>query len=279
MSLRAKFLTTGLLLTLAASLAVSGQEPVKTDAPKAATPTPTPTPAPVNTKDAIKNPTAEQIAETAIFLYGGGGGREKLKQIRRTAIERGRITVANAEGKMEQARYQRWTTRGETIGKEKIRFDQEFPTARYSLVFNEERIFGIFNDQTFTPREDASKAFQNQIRYGVETLLRYKESESKLELVGREKIGGVDMHVVDVIDKQNRKARFYISAKTFRVMMLDYEEEGTKYRRKFYDYNIAQGTLVPYRSVLYAGDKIVEEVDIGTVTYGQKIDDGMYTAN
>jgi hypothetical protein len=62
-------------------------------------------------------------------------------------------------------------------------------------------------------------------------------------------------------------------------MMLEYEEEGTKYRRKFYDYNIAQGTLVPYKSVLYAGDKIVEEIDIGTVTYGQKIDDGMYTAN
>ena len=285
MSLRAKFLTTGFLLTLAAGLAVSGQEPAKKEEPKAPAtakkdePKANATPAPVNSKEAIKNPTAEQVAETAIFLYGGGGGRATLNQIRKTAIERGRITVANAEGKMEQARYQRWTTRGETIGKEKIRLDQEFPTARYSLVFNEEKIFGIFNDQTFTPREDASKAFQNQILYGVETLLRYKESEFKLELVGREKISGVDMHVIDVVDKQDRRTRFYISAKTFRVMMLDYDDQGTKYRRKFYDYNIAQGTLVPYRTVLYAGGKVVEETDIGTVTFGQKIDDGMYTSN
>jgi hypothetical protein len=99
-----------------------------------------------------------------------------------------------------------------------------------------------------------------------------------LELRGREKMMGVDFFLVDVTDTQNRKTRFYISAKTFRVMMLDYEDAGIKYRRKFYDYNVAQGTLVAYRSVLYAGDKIVEETEIGTVTYGQKIDDGMFSA-
>lgn len=260
---------------------VSGQDAATKDAkiPKA-TPTPKATPIPaVSVKDAIKNPTAEQLAETAVFLYGLGGGRAILNQIRKTAIERGKISVANAEGKMERANYQRWTTRGETLNKEKIRLDQEFPTARYSLVFADEKVFGIFNETVFTPREDASRSFQNQIIYGIEALLRYKENESKLELVGKEKIGGVEMHVLDVIDKQNRKTRFYLSAKDFRVKMLAYDDEGIKYRRKFYDYNVAQGTLVAYRSVLYAGDKIVEEIDIGTVTYGQRIDDGMYSAN
>ncbi len=275
MSVRYNSLLTLLLLTLSSVFIALGQEPVKTDEKKAeATPTPL-----VSAKDALKNPTAEQIAETSIFLYGLGGGRATLNQIRKTAIERGKISVASADGKMEQATYQRWTTRGDTIGKEKIRLDQEFPTARYSLIFSDEKIFGIFNNSVFTPREDASRAFQNQIVYGIETLLRYKEGESKLELVGKDKIAGVDMHIIDVIDKQNRKTRFYLSAKSFRVMMLTYEDEGIKYRRKFYDYNIAQGTLVAYRSVLYAGDKIVEETDIGTVTYGQKIDDGLYTAN
>ena len=277
-SLLYAFLTSAFLFAFTSGAAVYGQQPVK----PASSPTPSPTPlqAPaLSAKDAIKNPTADQLAETSIFLYGLGGGRATLNQIRKTAIERGRISVANAEGKMEQATYQRFTTRGETLNKEKIRLDQEFPTARYSLVYADEKIFGIFNDEVFTPREDASRAFQNQIVYGVEALLRYKENESKLELVGKEKIGGVDMHVLDVVDKQNRKIRFYLSAKSFRVMMLEYEDEGIKYRRKFYDYNVAQGTLVAYRSVLYAGGKIVEETDIGTVTYGQKIDDGMYSAN
>lgn len=280
MSLLYALLTFAFLFAYTAGMAVSGQQPVNPATAPIPSPTPTPTPlAAVSAKDAIKNPTADQLAETSIFLYGLGGGRAILNQIRKTAIERGRISVANAEGKMEQATYQRFTTRGETLNKEKIRLDQEFPTARYSLVFADEKIFGIFNDEVFTPREDASRAFQNQIVYGVEALLRYKENESKLELVGKEKIGGVDMHVLDVVDKQNRKMRFFLSAKSFRVMMLEYDDEGIKYRRKFYDYNIAQGTLVAYRSVLYAGGKIVEEIDIGTVTYGQKIDDGMYSAN
>lgn len=279
MPLRSKFSTTIFLLTLAAAISVSGQATEKKDAKK---PKASPTPAvrsAAAAKEAIKNPTAEQLAETSIFLYGMGGGRATLNQIRKTGIERGKVSVANAEGKMEQANYQRFTTRGDTLGKDKIRLDQEFPTARYSLVFADEKIFGIFNDTVFTPREDASRAFQNQIVYGVETLLRYKENESKLELVGKEKIAGVDLHVLDVVDKQNRKTRVYLSAKSFRVMMLEYDDEGIKFRRKFYDYNVAQGTLVAFRSVLYAGEKIVEETDIGTVTYGQKIDDGMYLAN
>lgn len=275
------------IFALMAALAISsfafGQEPAKADAKKPEpTPTPVATPVPLSAaaaKEAAKNPTAEQIAETAIFLYGFGGGRAILNQIRKTALERGRINVINAEGKMEQAAYQKWTTRGDTLAKEKIRFDQEFSSARYSLVYSDEKTFGIFNDSVFTPRDDAARAFQNQIFFGLESLLRYKENGSTLMLVGKDKLGGVDFHVIDVMDKQNRKIRYYISAKTFRVMMLEYEDGGVKYRRKYYDYNAAQGTLVPFRSVLYADGKIVEETDIGTVTYGQKIDDNLYSAN
>lgn len=262
------------LVILSAVVFTAGQE--------AATPSPTPTPAPtpaVNGKDAAKNPTAEQIAETSIFVYGAGGGRAVLNQIRKTALERGRINVINAEGKMEQGTYQRWITRGDTLAKEKIRFDQEFPSARYSLVYSDEKTFGIFDDRVFTPREDAARRFENQIFFGLDTLLRYKENESKLELVGKDKIAGVDLHIIDVIDKQNRKTRFYISAKSFRIMMLEYEDQGVKYRRKYYDYNVAQGTLVPFRTVLFANGKVVEETDVGTVTYGQKIEGDMYASN
>jgi hypothetical protein len=39
-------------------------------------------------------------------------------------------------------------------------------------------------------------------------LLRYKENESTLELVPREKIMGVDYNIIDVTDKQGRKNPF-----------------------------------------------------------------------
>jgi hypothetical protein len=235
-------------------------------------------PAAISSKEAAKNATAEQVAESAVFIYGGIGGRQTLNQIRKTAIERGKIIVTNDQGKTEQATYQRWTQRAETLDKEKIRLELGFPTATYSLVFNQAKIFGIVNDRSFVPQDDTARSFENHIVHGLEALLRYKENESTIALNGKEKILGVEYYLLDVTDKLARKTRFYISAKTFRVMMLEYEDAGTKFRRKFYDYNYAQGTLVPYQSTLWAGEKKVEEIEVGTITFGQKVDDALFIA-
>ena len=248
-------------------------------------PTPTPTPTatpltakPLTAKEAMANPTAETITETALFVYALAGGRPVLEQIRKTTIERGKTTVANGDGRMETANYQKWIIRGGSLDKEKLRIDHEFPTVRYSLILNDDKTFGVHDGNAFTPTESAAKAFQNQIFRGIDGLLRYKENGSTLALAGKEKIMAVEYHLVDVTDKAGRKTRYFISAKTFRVMMLEYEDEGKKYRRKFYDYNYAQGTLVPYRTVLYEGDKVVEETDVGTVTFGQRVEESMFPA-
>ena len=242
------------------------------------TATPKATPAPKPQKLDTANLNADQVAEATIAFYGYPVGRQLLDQIRKTTFERGIANITNAEGKVDRVPYQRFIIRGSSLAKEKIRLDQEFPAARYSLVFSDEKIFGIYNNTIFTPREDALKVFENQVVRGLEALLRYKENESKLEIAAREKVMGVDFHVVDVTDKQGRQTRFYISAKQFRVMMLTYEDGGVKYKRKFYDYNYAQGTLVPFRSILWAADKIIEETDVGTITFGQKVDEGLFTA-
>lgn len=226
--------------------------------------------------DVNKNFTAEQVAESSIIIYGGYGGRQNLGQIRKTTFERGKITLTDPKGKVDLVNYQRWVLRSEKLDSEKIRFEQEFPNAKYSMVYNGEKIFGVFNDAAFVPREDAVKSFQNQVWHGLEAFLRYKENESKIALVGREKIAGVEYFILDVTDKLNRKTTFYISTKSLYVKMLDYVEDGIKYRRKFYDYNFAQGTVVPYRTVLYADDKQIEETEIGTITYGQKVEEALF---
>ncbi len=253
-------------------------KPVATQTTPTPTPTPEPTPAP-DAKASVKPATAEQITEAAIFVYGFGGGRITLDQIRKTTTEKGKTTFTAADGKTELATYQRTIIRGTTLDKDRIRLDQEFPNASYSLIFNDDKIFGLFNNQVFTPRADASMAFENSVFRGLEMLLRYKENEAKLELAGKEKIMGVEFFLIDVTDKKGRKARFYVSVKSYRVMALSYEEGGVKYKRKFYNHNYAQGTLVPSRSVLYANDKVVEESEIGTVTFGQKVDEDLYKAN
>lgn len=231
------------------------------------------------TVEASKNFTAEQIVESSIFIYGFPGGRETLNQIRKTTFERGKITQVNAEGKTEKANFERYIIRAESLDKEKIRLEQELPNIRFGLIYKDDKIFGVYNDAVFEPREDVINSFQNQIWHGLEALLRYKENGAAVALDGKEKIMGVEFYRLDVSDKQNRKTRFFISAKTFRVMMLEYTENGIKYLRKFYDYNYAQGTLVAYRTVLWAGDKQVEETETSTISFGLKIEENTFKVN
>ena len=251
---------------------------------QSATPSPSPTPksSKKNQQNLVANskvaPTAEAVAESSIIIYGGLGGRKTLDQIRKTAIERGKMSLVNAQGQTEPVNYQSVVIRGENLDKEKIRIDQEYPSIKYSLIYSDAKTFGLYNEAIFTPRGDATQQFENRIFHGLEALLRYKENESTLELAGHDKIMGVDFYFIDVTDKAGRKTRFYISAKTYRVMMIDYEDNGVKYRRKFYDYNYAQGTLVPFRSTLTANDKVVEDSEVLTVTYGQKIDEDLFKA-
>ncbi len=224
----------------------------------------------------LKNLTAEQVAESAIVIYGFPGGRQTLNQIRKTTIERGKINTVTADGQTDQSNYQRWVLRGDNLDKERIRFDQELPNAKYALIYDGAKLFGVYNDSVFSPREDAAKSFNHQVWHGLEALLRYKENESKLELAGRDKISGVDYYKLDVTDKQNRKTRFYISSKSFRVMMLEYTADDTRFRRRFYDYNYAQGTLFPFRTILWANDKQIEETETLTITFGQKVAEDMF---
>ena len=258
-------------------LAVPFLAQTETDKKAEAKASPSPTPAlALNTKDGTKSFTAEQIADSSIFIYGFGGGRVLLDQIRKTTTERGRSVITNPDGKVDNVSYTRYILRGASLAKDKIRLDQEFPNARFSLIRNDDNLFGIFNNTQFVPNDDAAKKFDNAIFRGIEALLRYKEDESKIELGSREKIMGVDLYVVDVTDKKDRKTRFYISVKSLRIMQLTYEDGGVKYKRKFYNHNYAQGTLVPFRSVLTANDKVVEETEIGTVTFGQKVDEDIF---
>jgi len=230
-----------------------------------------------NSPDEPKSFTVEQIVESSILIYGT---RPRLDQIRHYGLERGKITRFTPDGKSEESNYERRFVRGEDIEKDKIRLDQKMPTMEYSLIYGEGKLWGIINGAAFTPRQDAANSFLSQHRHSIDTLLRYKECGYTIALVGKDKQKGLDLYVVDLFDKEKRKTRYYISAKTLRVLWLEYEEglEGAtvKYTRKFFDYRGAQNTLVPYRTVLLEDGRETQETRILTVTYGVKVDDSIF---
>jgi hypothetical protein len=281
------------LIALTAFLIPFGS-PIKTQAalqdPKA-TPQATPTETPRDTKKEAKQQepkpkknsnetqfTAEQVVESVILIYGT---RPALEHIRRNGVERGKITRTDTEGKVEESDYERRFIRGENLDKDKIRLDQKLPTMEYSLIFGDGKLWGLINGASFTPRQDATANFISQHHHSIDSLLRYKECGSTITLVGKEQQKGLDLFVVDLTDKEKRKTRYYISAKSLRVLWLEYEEGnpgGTpvKYTRKFLDYRAVQQTLAPYRTVLLEDGRQSQETRVLTITYGSKISDAIF---
>jgi hypothetical protein len=235
----------------------------------------------------LKNPTAEQVAETVILIYGLPYGRPVLNQVRRNGVENGRVTRTDGEGRTEEISYEQRFVHGENFEKDKIRLDTKTPAMEFAIVYNAGQVWGVINGTPFTPREDATKGFLSQAHHGIEALLRYKENGSTLAYAGRDKQKNIDLWMLDVTDKGQRKTRFYVSANQDprlmgRVLWLEYEEpnpaggEAVKYRRTFHEYRYAQNTLVPFRTVLYADGRQVEEARIFTITYGIKMDETFF---
>jgi hypothetical protein len=226
-----------------------------------------------------KEYTPEQVVESVILIMGS---RPILAQIRRNGVERGRMSRMTPEGRPEEAKYELRFIHGDKTEKDKVRIDQKTPQAEYTLINSEGRVFGIINGSPFTPRADTTADFLAQQTRSLDALLRYKENESKLASAGKDKQQGIDLYVIDLIDKANRKTRYFISAKTFRVLWLEYEETppdqttAVKYTKRFYDYRVAQNTLVPYRTVVLEDGKQTRETRVLTVTYGVKMEESVF---
>jgi hypothetical protein len=220
------------------------------------------------------NPTADQVAELVVFAFGSRAG---LSQIRRTGVERGRISRTGADGRPEEISYERTFKRGESFEKDKIRLDQHMPSIEYSLIYNGGKVFGVLRGSAFTPKQQDVATMLSDRVHGLEALLNYKETGATVKYAGKDSEKGLDLWMLDLTDKENNTTRYYVSAKTWRVLWLEYEgQDGAKYKRTFHDYRVVQGTLVPYRTVLYEGDKQVEESQVLTVTYGVKTEDSVF---
>jgi hypothetical protein len=275
--------TFALILLCALLLPVAAQDPKPAQEPPAKeTPAKQPkiTPSKDNKSNGDVKFTAEQIVESVILMYGTRPG---LDHIRRNGIERGKITRFGADGNAEEANYERRFIRGENLDKDKIRLDQKLSTVEYSLIFGEGKMFGLINGATFTPKQDAVTNFISQHHHSIDSLLRYKECGSTITVIGKDQQKGLDLFVVDLTDKEQRKTRYYISARSLRILWLEYEEGfpgGTpvKYIKKFLDYRPVQQTLVPYRTLLYEDGREAQEVRVLTITYGIKVSDSIFKA-
>ena len=239
---------------------------------------------------AIKLSPPEILAETVIFAYGG---RAALQAARASVSEKGTIRVATEQGDVTGT----FTLR--RVQKEKswqdlFRTDLEIETpesaqrpgspakVKFTMTFNGASVWGAQNDQYISPAQESELAFRSQLVHDYTTLLRYKEDGSKLDLIGPETVVGIDTQVLDLTLPDGEKTRFWISAKTYRILHLEYQiklPNGStpRIRVSYYPpYKVVQNTLVPARRVMEQDGKFVQEINLSQIAYSAKLDPDIF---
>jgi hypothetical protein len=235
----------------------------------------------------VKLTPAEAAIELAIIAYGG---RKQLGIARANIQEGGTIRLATEQGDLS-GNYVLRSARKEKSSQDLLRVDLELSPAdaqenstpiKYVIGFNGASVWSAQNGQYVTARAGADVAFRAQLTHEYMALLRYKEDGSKLEYGGLETVVGVDSFVIDLITAEGEKTRFWLSAKTYRILHCEYElklvEGGppTKYRIDYYytpfSAAVVQNTLVPVRREMKQDGKFVQEIKLTNITYSAKLD-------
>lgn len=232
--------------------------------------------------------TVETIVELTIIAYGG---RKQLETVRASIQEEGTIRLATDQGDLAGDITLR-SIRKEKTWQDLLRVDLNLvppgaearPGAagnvKYTIGYNGASVWSAQNNQYVSPRPEAEAAFRAQLTHEYMALLRYKEDGSKIELVGPETVVGVDTNVIDLTNPNGEKTRYWISAKTYRVLHAEYElklpesQTATRYRISYYytPFRVVQNTLVPVRRVMMQDGKFVQEINLNSIIYSAKLD-------
>jgi hypothetical protein len=237
--------------------------------------------------EANKLSPAEVIVETAIIAYGN---RNALKTARAAIEEDGTIKLATDQGDVT-GDYKMRSIRKDKSWGDLLRNDLSLkppapsqrtgapPDVKYVIAFNGASVWSAQNGQYVNPRPEVEAAFRAQLTHDYTNLLRYKEDGSKIELVGPENVVGIDTNVIDLTMPDGQKTRYWLSAKTYRILHMEYDLKigdsatAMKFRVSYYPpYKIVQNTLVPGRRVMEQNGKVVQEINVNTCTYSAKID-------
>lgn len=227
-----------------------------------------------------KNVKPEDLVERAIYAYGS---RPVLQTIQKNGTLRANVKFFTPEGERE-GRITSKFIRKPKLAEDLILIDLDLPGTRYLLGFDGQKTWSISNGEIQEPNADTVRAFRAAHEHSYEALLRYKENDAKLELIGSNKIGPIETDLIEMTLPSGTKTRYEISRRTGRVIYLHYEEQPSpeappvKYRLYFTDFLPVQNTIVPRSIRVYANDKVIEERKVIEVAYNVQMEEKSFLA-
>jgi hypothetical protein len=226
---------------------------------------------------AQKKPKPEDIVERSILFYGS---RAALYGVQRNGTLRALIKFISPEGTREGKSVTKFI-RKEKLAEDLLMIDLELPGTRYIMGFDGQETWAIQDGEVQKPTQEATEAFRSAHEHSYEALLRYKENGSKLEYIGTNKLGTLEMDLVDMVSPSGARTRYEISRKTGRIIYANYEDTKSapvKYRLYFKDFKPVQNTLVPHEVQVFQDGKLIEERKLVESVFNIQLDEKAFKA-
>jgi hypothetical protein len=226
---------------------------------------------------AQKKPKPEDVVERSILFYGS---RAALYGVQRNGTLRALIKFFTDEGTREGKSVTKFIRKGK-LAEDLLMIDLELPGTRYIIGYDGQETWAIQDGEIQKPPEDAVEAFRSAHEHSYEALLRYKENGSKLEYVGTNKLGTLEMDIIDMISPSGARTRYEISRKSWRIIYASYEDSKptpVKYRLYFKDFKPVQNTLVPHEIQVFQDGKLIEERRLVESVFNIQLDENAFKA-
>jgi len=227
---------------------------------------------------AQKKPKPEDIVERSIMLnYGSRAG---LYGVQRNGTLRALIKFFTPEGTREGKSVTKFI-RKPKLAEDLLMIDLELPGTRYIIGFDGQETWTIQDGEVQKPTAEAAEAFRSAHEHSYEALLRYKENGSKLEYVGMNKLGTLEMDIIDMTSPSGARTRYEISRRTGRIIYANYEDSKStpvKYRLYFKDFKLIQNTWVPTGIQVFQDGKLIEERNLVESVFNIQLDEKAFKA-
>jgi len=230
---------------------------------------------------AQKNPKPEDVVERSIISYYGA--RSVLYGVQRNGTLRALIKFITPEGSREGKSVTKFI-RKEKLAEDLLMIDLELPGTRYTIGFDGKETWAIQDGEIQKPAAEAVEAFRSAHEHGYEALMRYKENGSKLEYVGMNKFGTLEMDIIDLIAPSGARTRYEVSRRTGRIIYANYEDNSAsksapvKYRLYFKDFRLAQNTWIPYETQVFQDGKLIEERKLVEAVFNVQLEEKAFKA-
>lgn len=228
---------------------------------------------------AQKTPQVEKLVDFARANYGllvlqkNGTIKNNLKLINGDTVREGRSTLK--------------FIRKPKLMEDLVILELDLPDTKFTMGFDGEKTWALNNGEKTELNPELSTAFRSSYAHSFEALLRYKEDGSKIEYVDTKKIATLEIDIIDLTMTDGTKTRYEVSRRSGHVLSLEYETQPAtpeakpiKYRLRFKDFKPVQNTIViPYTTVVYENDVIVEERTVIEAAFGMQLEEKLFKPN